>query len=72
MTIAIYVPAQQAAALRMLALPFDVRVETIGVVPGSVLPELAQTFTPSHYLQEIRSAIRGYRALHEAALEHSA
>ncbi|WP_409328893.1 hypothetical protein [Trujillonella humicola] len=71
-TTAIYVPAQQAAALRMLALPFDVQVETVGVVPGSVLPELAQTFTPSHHLQEIRSAIRGYRALHTAALEHAA
>ncbi|MBJ7452526.1 MAG: hypothetical protein JHC71_10635 [Blastococcus sp.] len=70
-TTAIYVSAQQAAALRMLALPFDVQVETIGVVPGSVLPKLAQTFTPSHYLQEIRSAIRGYRALHAAALEYA-
>lgn len=68
-TSAIYVPAQQAAALRMLALPFGVHVETVGVRPGSVAPTLAQTFTPSNYLQEIRSAIRGYRALHEAAAQ---
>lgn len=62
-TTAIYVPAQQAAALRMLGLPFHVRVETVGVVPGEVIPALAQSFTPSNYLQEIRSAIRAYRSL---------
>lgn len=62
-TTAIYVPAQQAAALRMLALPFHVQVETVGVVPGEVIPTLAQAFTPSNYLQEIRSAIRAYRSL---------
>lgn len=62
-TTAIYVPAQQAAALRMLALPFGVEVETVGVTPGDVIPALAQTFTASNYLQEIRSAIRGYRGL---------
>jgi len=62
-TTAIYVPAQQAAALRMLALPYGVRVETVGAVPGDVVPALAQTFTPSHYLQELRSAIREYRQL---------
>lgn len=66
-TTAIYVPAQQAAALRMLALPFGVDVETVGVVPGEVSPALAQSFTPSNYLQEIRSAIRSYRALYAAA-----
>ncbi|MGY1829078.1 hypothetical protein ACI8AA_01470 [Geodermatophilus sp. SYSU D01180] len=67
-TTAIYVPAQQAAALRMLALPFGVEVETVGVVPGDVVPELAQPFTATNYLQEIRSAIRNYRALLSAAV----
>lgn len=66
-TTAIYVPAQQAAALRMLALPFGVRVETVGVTPGDVIPALAQEFTATHYLQEIRSAIRSYRQLLAAA-----
>jgi hypothetical protein len=66
-TTAIYVPAQHAAALRMLALPYGVRVETVGVVPGDVLPALAQSFTPSNYLQEVRSAIRAYRQLMDAA-----
>lgn len=68
-TTAIYVPAQQAAAVRMLALQFGVEVETVGVVPGEVLPALAQSFGPSQYLQEIRSAIRGYRSLLAAVLE---
>ncbi|WP_141566300.1 hypothetical protein [Pseudonocardia sp. N23] len=49
-TAAIYVPAQQAAALRMLALQFGVEVETVGVVPGEVLPALAQSFGLSQYL----------------------
>jgi hypothetical protein len=66
-TTAIYVPAQHAAALRMLALPYGVRVETVGVVPGDVVPALAQSFTPSNYLQEVRSAIRAYRQLMDAA-----
>ncbi|GAA4535278.1 hypothetical protein [Pseudonocardia xishanensis] len=69
-TTAIYVPAQQAAALRMLALPFGVAVETVGVIPGDVLPALAQPFGPSQYLQEIRSAIRGYRNLLAAQLRN--
>ncbi|MDQ1747774.1 MAG: hypothetical protein QOD07_2037 [Frankiaceae bacterium] len=62
-TTTIYVPAQHAAALRMLALPHDVKVETVGIEPGAVISQLAQTFTPSHYLQEIRSAIRSIRDL---------
>lgn len=62
-TTAVYVPAQQAAALRMLALPFGVEVETVGLTPGEVIPALAQEFTPTHYLQEIRSAIRSYGQL---------
>jgi hypothetical protein len=62
-TTAIYVPAQQAAALRMLALPYGVTVETVGMQPGDVIPALAQHFSPSHYLQEIRSTIRSVKDL---------
>jgi hypothetical protein len=62
-TTAIYVPAQHAAAVRMLSLPFGAIVETVGMIPGEVIPELNQQFTPSNYLQEIRSAIRSLREL---------
>jgi hypothetical protein len=65
-TTAIYVPAQHAAALRMLGLPFGVSVETVGIQPGDVVPELDQTFTPSQYLQEVRSAIRSLHDLTDA------
>ncbi|MGC4111661.1 MAG: hypothetical protein QM747_14830 [Nocardioides sp.] len=61
-TTAIYVPAQHAAALRMLGVPHGLAVETVGVTPG-VLPELAQSFSASQYLQEVRSAIRSIRDL---------
>ena len=63
-TTEIYVPYQHADALRMLALPYGVVVETVGVVPGKVHPALRQTFGPDKYLQELRSTIRAYRALH--------
>ena len=62
-TTAIYVPAQQAAAIRMLGLPYGAAVETIGIQAGDIHPELTQTFTPSQYLQEVRSAIRSLREL---------
>jgi hypothetical protein len=66
-TTAIYVPAQHAAALRMLGLPFGVEIETVGVAPSTAGP-LTQTFTASNYLQEIRSTIQSYRALFDAML----
>lgn len=66
-TTAIYVPAQQAAALRMLNLEFGVDVDTVGIEPGDVVPELAQPFTPTKYLLEIRSTIRALRDLHAQA-----
>lgn len=65
-TTAIYVPAQQAAAIRMLARPYGVSVETVGMTPGDVVPALDQTFTATHYLQEIRSSIRSLRLLAES------
>jgi hypothetical protein len=65
-TTAIYVPAQQAAAIRMLTLPFGVEVETVGIEPGDVDPTLAQGFTATKYLLEVRSAIRSLRDLFAA------
>jgi hypothetical protein len=64
-TTAIYVPAQHAAAIRMLGLPFKVGIETVGIQPGDVVPELDQSFTPSQYLQEVRSTIRSLRELND-------
>jgi hypothetical protein len=60
-TTAIYVPYQEAGAIRTLAIPFGATVETVGV-PADVadLGPHTQPFGPGNYLQEIRSAIRGY------------
>ena len=63
----IYAPYQHADALRMLALPHAVEIDVVGIRPGDVDPRLAQEFKPHNYLQEIRSTIRAYRQLHEAA-----
>jgi hypothetical protein len=69
-TTPIYVPAQQAAALRMLALPYGVEVETIGNDPATVPAALEQTFTPTKYLLEIRSTVRALRTLLTALREN--
>ncbi|MDA0171849.1 hypothetical protein OJ998_22305 [Solirubrobacter taibaiensis] len=62
-TTSIYVPYQHAGALRMLAVPHGIKVDTIGVEPGFVDPRLEQPFKPHSYLQEIRSTILGLRQL---------
>ncbi|MGQ5264081.1 hypothetical protein ACTWLT_25390 [Micromonospora sp. ZYX-F-536] len=66
-TAPIYVPFQHCDALRTLAVPYGCDIDTVGVDPAladlAVLPE--QTLTPGRYLQEIRSAIRSMRALHD-------
>jgi hypothetical protein len=59
----IYRPYQHADALRMLALPYGVEVDTIGIRPGAIDPRLAQEFRPHNYLQEIRSTILAFRNL---------
>jgi hypothetical protein len=61
----IYVPYQHADALRMLALPYSVEVDAVGIAPGDAHPSLAQTFEAHNYLQEFRSTLRAFRALHE-------
>jgi hypothetical protein len=62
-TTTIYVPAQHAAAIRMLTIPFGSEVETVGIEPGDVNPTLAQPFSPTKYLLEVRSTIRSLRDL---------
>ncbi|AWB89448.1 hypothetical protein [Homoserinimonas hongtaonis] len=59
-----YVPYQAACAVQVLGLGHNLAVETVGVSDTAAdLGELSQRFEPQHHLQEIRSAIRGYRAL---------
>jgi hypothetical protein len=65
-TTSIYVPAQHAAAVRTLAIPFGVAVETIGVDASMTPDELAQGFSATKYLLEVRSAIRSMQSLLEA------
>jgi hypothetical protein len=62
-TSAIYAPYQHADAVRMLAVEYGCGVETVGVphyVTGGMDP---QPFGAQHYLQEMRSTIRAFRAL---------
>lgn len=53
----IYVPYVQLEALRTVAVPRKLFVETIGF-PGDRMPELQGLTNVNHYLQEIRSAIQ--------------
>ena|ERR1700722_11065643 len=63
----IYVPYQGAAATESLGIKFDVTVETVGIsATAADLGDRTQVFGPSNYLQEIRSAIRGYKSLYAA------
>ncbi|WP_367129212.1 AAA family ATPase [Saccharothrix sp. HUAS TT1] len=66
-TTPIYVPAQHAAALRMLALPYGVEVDTVGYDPTLVPPALDQPFSPTKYLLEIRSTVHALRGLLDSA-----
>jgi hypothetical protein len=60
----IYVPYQGAGAIEVFGLRHGASIETVGVSRGAAdLGAQTQTFLPSNYLQEIRSAIRGYRNL---------
>lgn len=66
-TSAINVPAQHATALRMLALPYGARVDTVGHTAEAVPPALHRSPSVTEYLLEIRSMVRALRRLHEAA-----
>lgn len=61
----IYVPYLQLEALRTVAIPRKLIVETIGF-PGDRMPELHGLSNPNHYLQEIRSTIQAARRFCEA------
>jgi hypothetical protein len=63
-TTAIYIPFQHADAIRMLGIPYGLIVDTVGVDASTVsIAGLSQSFTPSAYLQEVRSTIMSYRNL---------
>lgn len=67
-TTAIYAPYQGAVALRVLSHGHGASVTTLGVAAAGasdVHARFDQAFDAGHYLAEIRSAIRGYRALVE-------
>lgn len=64
----IYVRFQHADALRMMALPYSVKVDAVGMQPGDLDERLRQEFGPGQYLQEVRSTIRSLRALYECAV----
>lgn len=65
-TTPIYVPYQGAGAIRVLGVGHGASVETVGVPETySNLGSGSQRFGPHNYLQELRSAIRGYLSLVE-------
>lgn len=71
-TSALFVPFQHCDAVTHLGLPYGVVVDTVGVDPASLPePHFRREYTSSAYLQEIRSAIRSMRRLHDAALSAS-
>lgn len=65
-TTPIYVPAQHAAAVATLGLPFGVVVDTVGADSAVGDPRWQQSFSPTRYLMEFRSAIRGMHTLSRA------
>jgi hypothetical protein len=56
----IYVPYVQLEALRTVAVPHEVYVETIGF-PGDRMPAIQGLTSTNNYLQEVRSAIQAAR-----------
>lgn len=60
----IYVPFQQADAVRILGLPYGCVVETVGIDHNHVdTCGIPQMFRAVHYLQEMNSALRSFRML---------
>ncbi len=66
-TTPINVPAQHAAALRTLAQPLGVVVDTVGTGPESAPAGLAHQYTATQYLLEVRSTVRALRRLIDSA-----
>ncbi|MFJ9631397.1 hypothetical protein ACIRU8_27150 [Streptomyces sp. NPDC101175] len=67
-TTPIYAPSQHFTALHRLALPYRVRVETVGGEPDNISDALRQPFTPTRYLAEVRGAVRALTGLVAAAV----
>lgn len=65
-TSTIYVPFQHCDAIRTLGLRHGCGIDTVAVDPQTMDPALRQPVTSTQFLQEIRSAIRSLRALHQA------
>jgi hypothetical protein len=64
-TTSYFVPFQHCDAVRMIGLPRECEIETIGVNPPVTAHEPAgYGVTTADYLMEIRSAIRSMRSLH--------
>ncbi|HMM82971.1 MAG TPA: hypothetical protein PJ998_07325 [Terrimesophilobacter sp.] len=63
-TTPVYVPYQAAGAIEVLGLEFGLSVETVAVSnTASDLGEHTQPFLPMHQVQELRSAVHGFRQL---------
>jgi hypothetical protein len=62
-TSAINVPAQHAAALRELALPYGAEVDTVGHQAQDVPAALAREYGAADVLREVRSTVRSMRLL---------
>jgi hypothetical protein len=65
-TTSLHVPAQHAAAVQMLKLPFGVEVDTVGNEPEVADGVFAPHFTPTKYLLEVRSTVRSLAHLADA------
>ncbi|MFI9778611.1 hypothetical protein ACIHCV_28530 [Streptomyces sp. NPDC051956] len=62
-TSSINVPAQHAAAVLELALPYGVDVDTVGHEPRDVPAPLERPYSATAYLREFRSTVRALRRL---------
>ncbi len=66
-TTPIYVPPQHLAAVRMLAIPYGVEVDTVGTVRSDLRPGDPLPYSATQYLLEVRATIRALRRLAEVA-----
>lgn len=68
-TSSLFVPFQHCDALTHIGLPYDCVIDTAGVDTTTLPePQYRKDYTASTYLQEIRSAIRSMRRLHDTAI----
>ena len=68
-TAPVYVPYQGAGAVEVLGIEYGLAVETVGISRRTGhLGRYSQEYEAMHYLQEVRSAIRGMRSLRRSLL----